>query len=545
MNATIIAFMGGDGSGKTTSALNIIGRLTEMGLSPEYAKPFEEFFLLKFFLKIIKKKYRAVREKFFRRELKNSIYLKIWPYLVLIDQFFYYLYIKLFKRNKIIISDRYTYDFLVSWEYYGCNNRIISWLYTSFPKPDLGIIFVVDPRVALDRKKNEERVNLNLEFFTVHMEEHLKLAKRLNFKVINTEKPIDKTTSEILLELRRFFISKLCEEDKLLVLLSAPDFCPEWFHEFKISFNWNKIRWKQVMDFSVKNGVEYIFLRNLLTYFSKNMPENATQYLNKALEICESHQEKVLKTLKVILSIFKDNNIEYIIFKTLAPFDYLPTDVDILVKKESFERTKVFLEQVYPKQNFERMHNSISITGRKDLLPVDLHYEISWLNCHPIDEELIWKRRRKVDFMGEEVFVPSKEDEILILMAHSIFQHHYTTLGEFYYITKLADNVDLEYILEQVTKHNWRYSFQKLFSLLLLKHDFLYNSNYRKRYDSLNYYHYVFNLEPLYFHPWDLFLSKDLNCFLDLILTILRRIRFKVNKELPYNANWLKNLLNQ
>jgi len=278
----------------------------------------------------------------------------------------------------------------------------------------------------------------------------------------------------------------------------------------------------------------------LVTYFEKNLSKEILWYLSDVLKVCESYRGNIAKTLKIVSSAFMDHNIDFIVFKTIAPFYYVSTDVDILVKRRDFEKACALLKQIYPREEFERMHNSISAGGRSDLVPVDLHYEVSWFGTKSISEESIWERKNSTKFMGVEVSIPSKEDEILILMAHSIFQHHYTILGEFYFITELMNNINMEYILKQAIRYHWKSSFQELFAALLLRHDFLHDTDYFARYNVPRRYHCSFDLGPIYFHPLRLIPMKNLVHIQDLILTIFRRLRFKVNKELPYNTNWLR-----
>ena len=85
----IIAFMGVDGSGKTTASKLLYKKLKSLDLSVEYRRGFEHFglkFLLKFMEKLLRRtNVENVREVFLTKSLKKPLYFRIWPLLVWLD----------------------------------------------------------------------------------------------------------------------------------------------------------------------------------------------------------------------------------------------------------------------------------------------------------------------------------------------------------------------------------------------------------------------------------------------------------------------------
>jgi len=119
------------------------------------------YFILKYFFKIVGKE--TVEEK--RRSLlstsaRKTALDKLWPYLVSIDALLLILWLKLTKRRDVVILDRFLYDQLVSFEGLGVASKVVEWLYTIAPSPDVAVVLSVSPEVAYERKRNTHRYPL-------------------------------------------------------------------------------------------------------------------------------------------------------------------------------------------------------------------------------------------------------------------------------------------------------------------------------------------------------------------------------------------------
>jgi len=199
----ILAIIGADGAGKTTIAKRLFEILSEKRSKVEFNKSFEEYFLLGFFLSISQKKREEIVKEVFveGKTPPSSLVRYVWPLLVYIDQFILYLYVRIFKKSHLVITDRYPYSFLVSWEYYGLSNSLLRFLYKRFPKPDLCVVLWADPETLMERKKYQEigRGNsYNIDFFKKHLDLYDKLAKKNNFLVVNSTFGVDNTVKCVL-----------------------------------------------------------------------------------------------------------------------------------------------------------------------------------------------------------------------------------------------------------------------------------------------------------------------------------------------------------
>jgi GT2 family glycosyltransferase/thymidylate kinase len=208
----IIAFMGNDGSGKTTISKEITKIFRGLGLRVFYKHEYE-YFILKFLFKIVgMEKIGQERKKMIVKRERSWKYY-IWPFMVWFDGFFQYLCFKLFiGRKAIVVLDRYLYDHYMSFDYLGYLTPLSRWMYLHFPKPDVGIILWVDPYVAYERKKDTH--DYPVEYYERQTESYLKLARQLDIPTINTDKEIGQTLGEII----RYIIYFLYEKGELAQL---------------------------------------------------------------------------------------------------------------------------------------------------------------------------------------------------------------------------------------------------------------------------------------------------------------------------------------
>lgn len=526
-----IAFIGNDGSGKTTLSKNLHMYLNELGVKNEYREEFN-YFILNYFFKLLGKSIEKVRTNFIKKTAKPKIkwYFKVWPFFVLIDQFLLWSYIKIFKRREIVISDRYVYDFLMSWEWLGYSNKLAKWLYYRFPKPD--VIFICDAKAQTSYNRKRKTHSYNLEFYEIQRNRYLNLADELKIKIVNTEKPVKVSFDEVLKEFRKFFISELSDEDKVLTLVSYPRFTRKLGLELEI--NWSSLNWSYIIDMAFKNNVELLICKNLLGCYREELPIDIKEEISEIVKTCKKQKEKVTKTLEIISEKFKNENVRFLVFKTFPPFDYTPVDIDILVEETNFEKAKKILKDVFS-ENISQEDHSAATFKKEDLITVDLHYEIFWAGIKPIDEKSIWRRCRKVKINKVDICLPSIQDELYIVAAHSAFQHHYTTLGEFYFITSLSRMLD-HYELLNLLKTTYM---KFLIPTLILREFFIYGQEMpltnlgNKNLD-------FFNINTIiFFHPLKFIPKNTPEQFLDFLLTLYRNLRFRINGELPYNQSWM------
>jgi hypothetical protein len=179
----IIAFIGNDGSGKTTIAWQIHKFFTDLGFETIY-KHEHEYVILRFLLKLLRREKRELkqlksqgnigREKLedianslgidytnknddelkaaielefnksieksqnkIRYQKKRSVSYTLWPILVWFDILMQLVYYRIFKRRSVILPYKYPYEQYPSFKYVGILAKFFEWLYLHSPKLEI------------------------------------------------------------------------------------------------------------------------------------------------------------------------------------------------------------------------------------------------------------------------------------------------------------------------------------------------------------------------------------------------------------------------
>lgn len=180
----IIAFSGNDGSGKTTHAKLIFNKLklnnNKITYREEFNYKFIKFLLFPFSNSFINNK----RDLFLNSNKKYSVFFYGWIILVYLNCIIEYIIFKTMYKNRIVILDRYIYDYYLSFNYLGYTNKFIYFLFNKFPNPDKGIMLFSSPEVNLKRRLN----NHNIDYYKEQNNKYKIFFRNKNFIQINTSK---------------------------------------------------------------------------------------------------------------------------------------------------------------------------------------------------------------------------------------------------------------------------------------------------------------------------------------------------------------------
>lgn len=183
-NIKTISFSGVDGTGKTTLVKNFSKVLKDINVGTKIVHFYHDntiFKILKL-LKIIKipkmddKYYKLTREN--TKKVKQKGKSLIWAFAHFIDSYLQYLFSMLNRGGKIILFDRYLYDYLISFEYFNIKNYKI---FTKFiPKPNIAIVVTIDPQIAHKRKPEN-----TIGFFKFSEIKYKNLAKKYKLLLLD------------------------------------------------------------------------------------------------------------------------------------------------------------------------------------------------------------------------------------------------------------------------------------------------------------------------------------------------------------------------
>lgn len=169
----IIGLTGNDGSGKTTIANNIAKYFYVQSKAVIQPGEFDYFSVMKLFKKVIPNTTINKHQKVLQDKQRPTFAKKILPYVIYIDLLSEYIYRSFFQRGKIIIKDRTQYDFLATWREQRVDSKILTYLYTKLPIPDLHFSIDTEPEIAYKRRvaqnsKQEKEESFYVEKYCIY-----------------------------------------------------------------------------------------------------------------------------------------------------------------------------------------------------------------------------------------------------------------------------------------------------------------------------------------------------------------------------------------
>ena len=158
---------------------------------------------------------------------------------------------------------------------------------------------------------------------------------------------------------------------------------------------------------------------------------------------------------KIVLGIVKlmnENNIICLPIKIHEKQEY-HVDLVVIKNKDLKKAESVLLNQGYVKPFCTAIFWEIKKKFfKKGKIMIHLHKAISWNGVDYLNKENVWRRR--INLKG--IPYTSKEDEYLILIAHSLFENKLITKDDFERLESLkSKNLNFNIINSLAKKNNW------------------------------------------------------------------------------------------
>jgi hypothetical protein len=201
----------------------------------------------------------------------------------------------------------------------------------------------------------------------------------------------------------------------------------------------------EATNIAKKNKVLLAFYEGLVKR-GVDIPENL-----RLLAIKDDLRRKLyLKALAEISEIAEREGIEFMVFKSIKPFPYVGDDLDIFTPtRDMFTKLiNVLRGRGYHLMGYGPPEATLIRRVRGMNLYIDLHKAFSASYIPYVDGLNIWKRRIKRKFNGLNLIVPSLEDEILILIGHSLLKEFRLNLAEFYHTLLLQPELNQDRLSE-------------------------------------------------------------------------------------------------
>jgi thymidylate kinase len=403
----IIAFMGNDGSGKTTISRQVHRFFTDLGFETIYKHEYE-YAILRFLFKLIGKEKVEKSQNKMLYQKKRPVRYTLWPILVWFDLLMQYFYYRIFKRRSVILLDRYPYDQYLSFKYLGILTKFTEWLYLHFPKPDIHLLLTVSPEIAYERKKNTH--SYSICFYKKQTEEYLNLARNLGISVINTNDTLQQTVIKV--------IEKLFQSSQVS-------------NEILHKANQNRVIFHRFREYELTNRDDKI-----------------QQALWKEYEY---RLESFRRSLHCMRRIIDETDVStYVLVKTLDDFQFIGNDIDVLVSPSDFEK---LLSKLIPNSGryydvSEIKYDQTKDVGKMDVFPkggmkLDIHSYIGWGNVIFFQfQDLVRFIEDAKLFNLEDCKVLNSRTNSFVIATH-VFEKGYLTLDEFLFLKKNFDRRDL------------------------------------------------------------------------------------------------------
>ena len=397
----IIAFVGNDGSGKTTMSRHIQRFFSDLGFDAMYKHEYD-YAVLGFLFKIVgEEKIQKARNEMLVQRKRSATYT-LWPMLVWFDLLLQYVYYRIFKMRSVIVLDRYPYDQYLSFKYLGVAKRLTEWFYLRFPKPDICITLTVKPEIAFERKKDTH--SYSLQFYQKQTQEYLNLAQLLKVPIVNTDSEFRQSAQSVLFT--------ICRN-------------PSIFDKVLKKGIQNRVIFQKFKEYGIHNPDTTLDLR-LWTEQEKrrNMFRKSIECINDLLQN----------------SIIDD----YVIIKTIDDFGFVGNDIDILVSPQDFQHIMKEDLKSYIQSGIQRIkYDTKKDAGKMDIfvqdgLTLDIHSYIGWGNVIFLDFSDVRAYVDVTEIFGIECKVINEKVNSVIMLAHS-FEKGFLTKDEANFIDQHFD----------------------------------------------------------------------------------------------------------
>lgn len=179
-----------------------------------------------------------------------------------------------------------------------------------------------------------------------------------------------------------------------------------------------------------------------LLYFERLLKLGKIDSNNVELNTLRRRHQDILELSVLLARVFRENRINYTLFKTLRPFDFAGADVDVLV-----ETQQNFLSGVNALQanGFEiKGQESFDATlSRGDFeVTVDLQTEIAVSSLPYLNKSEILRHTKLIKINNSMVKTLDACAEIVVSASHAFYKEHMFTLSDFYSISLWSKQID-------------------------------------------------------------------------------------------------------
>ncbi len=169
--------------------------------------------------------------------------------------------------------------------------------------------------------------------------------------------------------------------------------------------------------------------------------------------------------VREIIPLFAAAGLPLLAIKSFLPFPYVDSNLDLvtgkpdhlpdylaLLQKLGYRRYRTLADLREP---MKQTHAAPGVSLR-----LHLHTAISWNGVVYLPFMQVWERKCSWTSEGGPIWIPSAEDELLIMAAHALFENKIVSLHEVLYWYKLVTtDLDWAYIIKTAQHYGWKRGF--------------------------------------------------------------------------------------
>jgi hypothetical protein len=187
-----------------------------------------------------------------------------------------------------------------------------------------------------------------------------------------------------------------------------------------------------------------------------NIADNIKPKINKLITNEVARLRDLKKSFKKACKLFNDFDIKYIVVKSFRRYPLSSfTDYDFIIPDE-LDRKKalrIMKDLGYTFLRGRFCEEPYKCSCHKGHSQIDIYPRASWNRMKVIETNLLFNRKQWRSLDGLKVYVPSAENELIILTSHS-FAHLYIKLSEiFEALAIFKEELDWKYIIEKTMRY--------------------------------------------------------------------------------------------
>lgn len=179
------------------------------------------------------------------------------------------------------------------------------------------------------------------------------------------------------------------------------------------------------------------------------------------LALLKQYEQETYYIVKEVMPCFNEAGLPLMTIKSFLPFPYVDSNLDLLsglpdhipdyislLTQLGYKRSRNLADLREP---MKMMYKKVDVR-----LCLHLHSAVSWNGIIYLPFEQVWKRRYLLKIKGGKVWIPSAEDELLIMAAHALFENKMVSLHEvLYWYSLVTAGLDWSYIMGIAKRYSW------------------------------------------------------------------------------------------